>query len=58
MGVKLESGESIVGTSEGVVEAGDFRRRPENGGRWSAEEFDKFVGVPWGPRPGAKGDTS
>ncbi len=43
LGIKLESGESIIGTNEGVVKARDFRRKPENGGRWRAEDVDKFV---------------
>ncbi len=53
--VCLESGEPLVGTSEGVVKARDFRRKTESGGRWIVADFDKFVGVPWGPYPGAKG---
>ena len=51
----MESGESLIGTDGGVVKARDFRRKAENGGRWSVAEFDKFVGVPWEPYPGAKG---
>ena len=51
----MESGESLIGTDGGVVKARDFRRKAENGGRWSVTEFDKFVGVPWEPYPGAKG---
>ncbi len=38
-----------------MAKARDFRRKPENGGWWSAEDFDKFVGVPWEPYPGVKG---
>ncbi len=45
-GIRLESGESIIGTSEGVVKAKDCRRKPESGGRWSLEKFDMFVGAP------------
>jgi hypothetical protein len=37
------------------VKERDFRRKPENGGRWRVEDFDKFVAVPWEPYPGAKG---
>ena len=57
LGVRLESGEAIIGTSKGVVKARDFRRKPENGGRWSKVDFDKFVGVPWELYPGVKGST-
>ena len=28
LGIKLESGESIIGTAEGIVKARDFRRKP------------------------------
>ena len=37
------------------MKARDFRRKPENGGRWNVQDFDKFVGVPWEPYPGMKG---
>ena len=30
LGIRAESGESIIGTNEGVVKARDFRRKPEN----------------------------
>ncbi len=33
LGIKMESGESIVGTANGVAKASDFRRKPEEGGR-------------------------
>jgi hypothetical protein len=51
----MESGESIIGTKGGVIEARDFRRKPVNGGRWNVEDFNSFVGVPWDPYPGAGG---
>ncbi len=49
--IKLESGESITGTAEGVVKARDFRGKPENGGRWGNDGLDGFKGVPWEPYP-------
>ncbi len=55
LGVRVESGESSIGTNEGVVKTRDFRRKAENGGRWSVVDFDKVVGVPWEPYPRAKG---
>ncbi len=55
LGVRAESGESLIGTDEGVANARDFRRNAENGGRWSSIDFDKFVGAHWEPCPGAKG---
>ncbi len=53
LGVRGESGESLIGTSEGVVKARAFRRKAESGGRWSDADFDKFVGAPREPYPGA-----
>ncbi len=53
-GVRVESGESLIGTDDGVVKTRDFRGQAENGGRWSIADFDKFVGMPWGPYPGAE----
>ncbi len=43
--MRLESGEAIIVTSEGVLKIRDFRRKPENGGRWNSANFGKFVGV-------------
>ncbi len=54
LGVRVESGGSSIGTDEAVVKARDFRIKAEKGGRWSITSFDKFVGVPWEPHPGAK----
>ncbi len=55
LGDRWESGESLIGASEGFAKAGDLRRKPENGERWNMEGFDNFLGVPWGPHPGAMG---
>ena len=35
LGVKMGSGESTIGAANRVVKATDFRRKPEEGGRWS-----------------------
>ena len=51
--IMLESGESIIGTAEGVVKARDLWRKSENGGRWGNDGLDGFKGVPWQPYPGA-----
>ncbi len=51
---KMESGEPLIGTSEGVGKARNFRRKLANGGRRGVEDFDKFKGAPWEPHPGAK----
>jgi hypothetical protein len=55
LGIKAESGESLIGTGERVAKAKGFRKKPENGGRWNKEDFDKFRGVPWELYPGAGG---
>ena len=55
LGVKLETGESIIGTPEGAVKARAFRRKPENGGRWGNDGIDGCKGVPWEPYLGAGG---
>ncbi len=33
LGIRMESGESLIGTDEGVVKARVLRRKAENGGR-------------------------
>ncbi len=55
MGVRTRGGESLTGASEGAVNARGFRRKADNGGKWSAVDFDKLAGAPWGPYLGAKG---
>ena len=52
LGIRDESGESIIGTKEGVVTATDFRRKRDHDARWHVESFDAFVGIPWQPIPG------
>jgi hypothetical protein len=51
--IKAGSGESLIGASEGVAKARDFRRKAKKGGHRNKEDFDKFRGVPWEPYPGA-----
>ncbi len=43
LGVRLESGEPMIGTNEGVAKARHLRRNLENGGRWSVQDVDKKV---------------
>ncbi len=47
----MESGESIIGTPDGAVKATDFRRKPENGGRWGNDGIDGFKGGSAGAMP-------
>ncbi len=55
MGVRMESGESLIGTDKRVAKARDFRRKAEIGGRWSIADFEKFLSVPLDPYPKARG---
>ena len=55
-GVRLESGEPIIGTADGVVKAKDFRRKVILKDRWDKEMFSRFKGVPWEPVPGRSGE--
>ena len=43
LGVKSETGEIIVGTSEGVVKARDFKRRGSPAERWTRTQFCLFA---------------
>ena len=56
MGVKDETGECIIGTSEGTVKARDFKRIADNSARWSAELVKSVKGTPWQPTPGRNDD--
>ena len=51
LGIRHESGEIIVGNSEGVVKARDFRRMGSNDERWSFEKINMIRGTPWKPNP-------
>ncbi len=53
--IRMESGESLTCTGEGVAKARVFGRKPENAGSWIAEECDKFTGISREPCPEAKG---
>ena len=51
LGIRDESGESIVGTSEGVIKVRSIRRKGIAKERWDAEQFNKITGTPWQPNP-------
>jgi hypothetical protein len=57
LGIKLESGESSLGTADGVMKARDLRRKPKEAGRWSNNGIDGFNGVPWEPYSEAVEDS-
>ena len=52
MGVKDETGECIVGTSEGTVKARDFKRFADPAKRWDSTLVKSLQGPPWQPTPG------
>jgi hypothetical protein len=49
LGRRDVSDEIIVGTINGVHFARSFKRKCEKD-RWSRQDFDAFIGVPWNPR--------
>ena len=56
LGISDESGESIIGTKEGVIKARDFRRKAIAEERWNKEHFTSIKGTPWEPNPGRESD--
>ena len=57
LGVKSETGEIIVGTSEGVVKARDFKRLGSPAERWDKNAVLSIRGTPWEPIPGRSDDA-
>ena len=55
LGCREESGEIIVGTSEGVIKARAFRRKGSQEERWDKDIILGVKGVPWQPVPGGPG---
>ena len=51
LGYRTLSGETIVGTSKGVMRTRTVRRKPAEE-RWSVENLRLVTGVPWQPAPG------
>jgi len=51
LGVRGESGESVVVGKSGVWKARSIRRKGTFVERWNVEEFDGMVGTPWEPVP-------
>ena len=52
MGVKDDTGECIIATSEGTVKARDFKRFAESAKRWDSTLVKSLQGTPWQPTPG------
>ena len=56
LGMTIQSGENIVGTSDGVYKVGGIMRRAPDQ-RWSAEMVEGIRGSPAEPRPGSGSDV-
>ena len=56
LGIREDSGESIIGTSAGVIKARTIGRREIAAERWNIQLFYGFKGAPWQPVPGRSGD--
>ena len=46
----------MIGTSEGVIKARDFRRKTISTERWNNTLVASIRGTPWEPNPGREGD--
>ena len=57
MGIKDETGECIIGTSEGTVKARDFKRFAEPAKRWDSTLVKSLQGTPWQPTPGRNDES-
>ena len=57
LGVRDETSEVIIGTSNGVIKARDFKRLGSNSDRWSVDNLRGIAGTPWEPVPGKSDDT-
>ena len=56
LGITEDTGETVVGTDEGVVKAKDFRRKPIVKERWSKGRLMSMNGVPWKTSVHEEGD--
>ena len=54
-GIREESGENIIPTSQGAIKCRAVKRRGTEGERWNCEEFQNLEGTPWEPVPGRPG---
>ena len=53
--IREESGETFVGTTEGVIKVRSIRGKSSEAEKWCVEEFNKIKGTPWEPEPGRPG---
>ena len=47
LSIREESGEVIIGASEGVIKCRAFRKKGSEAERWNTAEIIAVVGLPW-----------
>ena len=55
LGVRDESGESVIAANEGIIKVGTVRRKPQSD-EWDKELFEGVRGTPWNTVPGTNQD--
>ena len=55
-GIRDESGEIIIGTSDGVIKVRSVRRKPTHEERWNEVQINEMKGTPHEPTPGRDTD--
>ena len=58
LGLRDESGESVIGTMEGIVKVRTVRRKPQSEKKWNKEMFVGIKGTPWNTVPGTVQDDT
>ena len=51
LGVRDESGETLIGTDDGVIRCRTVRRKGSDEERWSLTQVQNMKGTPWAPEP-------
>lgn len=51
LGIKEDSGKTLIGTKEGFIKVRSIRRRAGNL-KWDVEMLESMKGLPWQPVPG------
>jgi hypothetical protein len=55
LGIRDRTGETLVGTSNGIVKVRSFRRKGSEGEKWDRGRMEAMKEVPWEPVPGREG---
>jgi len=54
LGIREESGETLIGTKEGVIKVNCVRRHADEKAKWNLELFNGFKRLPWEPVSGSE----